>query len=894
MGSNDVPPPHVPASYHAMCTLLLGTGGLLYTVTYVLMTRQSLRDRTYAMPLFSLGFNFAWEIVFALYVAEALQEKTIFVIWMIIDVGLVYAVVKHGANEWTHAPVVGRHIGKILAGFVMWWCWALYAVSSWWVDLEHPVNPKDGKFYRGLVGADTTELGFWTALAAQVVLSCLLLAQISVRGTSGGASYAIWATRFVGSLFGLNLYYGYCWYVWREAHEYFMHPLAVCFWITWPVADVAYLAVLRSVKQTEIVLKNGRKIRGGKEGLGKREPPPVRATSTNDSLTCPDIDMASSDDEDLNRAIALSMGQPWPPETPGAKSESNVVDLISDEEDGDEELRQAIALSLQESEAAASEAKVAGKPIMASGFHPSQYASKSLGDGPQTEATPAASQPPDASSGFLGLDRKAMEQERLARLGKRKRDPSPEASSKIAKPAAPSSSKDRINKTPSPASSALQYPQGTIKRTWAFKHPRTNDIKLEEVLQLPTLSIAVLSSWQWDMDWHETKLDFYKIKQIWIMSAKGEDLQEQWRKEIKESRVPNFKAVFPPMGGQIMNMHSKLMLLFHSTHLRVVIPTANMMKLEWGETEKDPRTGESWQPAVLENSVFLIDLPRREDAKVGKREELTKFGKGLYDFLEAQEVGKNVLEGMLKFDFSETGNIAFVHSIGGSHTGKAGASTGLPGLCQAVRDLNLHDVKYLELDYTAASLGAVKRLFLKQIYSAACGESSVAPNLPDKVLERIRIFFPTNETVVNSTGGTDCGGIITFSRSHYDSAEFPTECMRDHKSTRPGVLSHSKLLFARGRKKDGTPIAWVYVGSANISESAWGSQKVLKTGSVGKLNIRNWESGVVVPVSEEKLKGLELEDDQVPPMSVFEGTMEVPFEYPGDKYGDRKPWFFKG
>ena len=231
---------------------------------------------------------------------------------------------------------------------------------------------------------------------------------------------------------------------------------------------------------------------------------------------------------------------------------------------------------------------------------------------------------------------------------------------------------------------------------------------------------------------------------------------------------------------------------------------------------------------------------------------------------------------------------------GGSHTGKAGASTGLPGLCQAVRDLNLHDVKYLELDYTAASLGAVKRSFLKQVYSAACGESSVAPNLPDKVLERIRIFFPTNETVVNSTGGTDCGGIITFSRSHYDSAEFPTECMRDHKSTRPGVLSHSKLLFARGCKKDGTPIAWVYVGSANISESAWGSQKVLKTGSVGKLNIRNWESGVVVPVSEEKLKGLELEDDQVPPMSVFEGTMEVPFEYPGDKYGDRKPWFFKG
>lgn len=80
MGSNDTPPVHVPSSYHAICSLLLGTSGLLYTVTYVLMTRQSLRDRTYAMPFFSLAFNFACEIIFAPYVAESPQEKIIFVV----------------------------------------------------------------------------------------------------------------------------------------------------------------------------------------------------------------------------------------------------------------------------------------------------------------------------------------------------------------------------------------------------------------------------------------------------------------------------------------------------------------------------------------------------------------------------------------------------------------------------------------------------------------------------------------------------------------------------------------------------------------------------------------------------------------------------------------------
>lgn len=30
-------------------------------------------------------------------------------------------------------------------------------------------------------------------------------------------------------------------------------------------------------------------------------------------------------------------------------------------------------------------------------------------------------------------------------------------------------------------------------------------------------------------------------------------------------------------------MHSKLQLLFHLTHLRVVIPTANLTPYDWGE-----------------------------------------------------------------------------------------------------------------------------------------------------------------------------------------------------------------------------------------------------------------------------------------------------------------------
>lgn len=108
------------------------------------------------------------------------------------------------------------------------------------------------------------------------------------------------------------------------------------------------------------------------------------------------------------------------------------------------------------------------------------------------------------------------------------------------------------------------------------------------------------------------------------------------------------------------------------------------------------------------------------------------------------------------------------------------------------------------------------------------------------------------------------------------------------------MISHNKLLFARGRHIDGKPFAWVYVGSANISESAWGGQKVLKSGKLGKLSIRNWECGVVMPVLKEKLEALDVGDGEVPPMSVFEGTIEVPFHCPGEPYNGRQPWFRSG
>jgi hypothetical protein len=227
----------------------------------------------------------------------------------------------------------------------------------------------------------------------------------------------------------------------------------------------------------------------------------------------------------------------------------------------------------------------------------------------------------------------------------------------------------------------------------------------------------------------------------------------------------------------------------------------------------------------------------------------------------------------------------------GTHKGNLQHPTGLSSLAKSICDLGLNNVKHMDLDYAASSLGAINDTLLQRLYLASIGQTYTPTSNVPNVRDHVRIYFPTDDVVQDSVGGPDCGGIISLTRQHYNTATFPRSCLRSYDSTRRGMLSHNKLLFARGRKKDGTPFAWVYVGSANISESAWGSQKLLKSGHLGTLSMRNWECGVLMPVPVEKMEKLRLGEAEVPPMSVFEGTIEVPFQYPGPDYGGKEPWF---
>lgn len=266
-------------------------------------------------------------------------------------------------------------------------------------------------------------------------------------------------------------------------------------------------------------------------------------------------------DEDLKRAIALSLNQPPPP----VKQKTAVVDLISSSEDEDDDLDAPVAArKIKSSETLpyrniedqnAPTLNRAAKPssdlpLSSEGAtKPKETSLPQSGSSSQSRST--------VSSSLLGLDRKKMEQERLLRAQQRKslEDQRSTLAGEARKrkastpPIQPTSLDTRHvkaklseaeNELSDPSLSVdrnpilsfkdqakalrahgLQFPDGVVKKTWVYGCPRQDDIKIEEVLQKDDLELAVLSAFQIDPDWIATKLR-PSTKVVFVLQAKTE------------------------------------------------------------------------------------------------------------------------------------------------------------------------------------------------------------------------------------------------------------------------------------------------------------------------------------------------------------------------------------
>lgn len=98
--------------------------------------------------------------------------------------------------------------------------------------------------------------------------------------------------------------------------------------------------------------------------------------------------------------------------------------------------------------------------------------------------------------------------------------------------------------------------------------------------------------------------------------------------------------------------------------------------------------------------VFIIDLPKLPEVQFDQNifhAELTRFCAHI-------GIDQEIVGDMSNYDFSAARDMAFIHSIGGSHAKKDWKYTGISGLARAVRKLGLASGKGLEIDYVVSEL----------------------------------------------------------------------------------------------------------------------------------------------------------------------------------------------
>lgn len=255
--------------------------------------------------------------------------------------------------------------------------------------------------------------------------------------------------------------------------------------------------------------------------------------------------MASSDEEEeIRRAIALSLQANSEPNSPTAPATTALVSTEKRSEDAGVSILKTLK----------AEQRVSMQPFerLTQQQHQTQI-------------------------GILGLDRKRMEQERLARSNRKRQrsisppplrrgqerpenvvvrevidleadsEPSPLRNSTLKSPLNDASrnifekAQGKTTLAQSDKFISLEYPRGAVKKTWAFGHPRENDIKIEEVLQRDKLKVAALSAFDWDIDWVLSKLNTQTTKMIFVMQAKGKEAASHKPRDVEYGRKLNLE-----------------------------------------------------------------------------------------------------------------------------------------------------------------------------------------------------------------------------------------------------------------------------------------------------------------------------------------------------------------
>ncbi|KAJ3566187.1 hypothetical protein NPX13_g7232 [Xylaria arbuscula] len=287
--------------------------------------------------------------------------------------------------------------------------------------------------------------------------------------------------------------------------------------------------------------------------------------------------------------------------------------------------------------------------------------------------------------------------------------------------------------------------------------------------------------------------------------------------------------------------HSKILLLAYPTFLRIVITSCNMMSID---TE------------LGDNHWYIHDVPKRSSPPYRPP---AGFEADLLSHMESLGAPETFLESIRgKYDYSAV-KVHLVTSVPGTCSGAKAEKHGQLRLRRVVKQLDLKlsekdSEGKLQVEICTASVGNLNAKWLNGFYDCALGKDTLQTHDGANVVPKIKLFYPTFQDVKNADEvAQDAASNIGCHTRPWESAPREVKSIFHHyESEDRGKLFHQKLILAYNPRDTTQLPYYVYVGSANFSQSAWGALEHDKRGneltSDKKLiKLSNFECGVLIP-----------------------------------------------
>jgi len=155
--------------------------GVCWSIVYIELIRKGFKDKTYGMPLFALGLNFAWELIYSvdeLVLGAASIQGWVNLVWAVLDAVIVYTYFKYGRKyfpEKGKSHFVSFSILAFVSCFIMQFAFYFH--------------------FKGGVLA-----GEYSAFVQNAAMSILFLTMLFNRGNTQGQTVLMAVAKWIGTL----------------------------------------------------------------------------------------------------------------------------------------------------------------------------------------------------------------------------------------------------------------------------------------------------------------------------------------------------------------------------------------------------------------------------------------------------------------------------------------------------------------------------------------------------------------------------------------------------------------------------------------------------------------------------------------------------------------------